>query len=94
MQTCCRNTSGGATARLYFANRALVLMISQPLVPVGKSPVFAGLFEVRHGHQAESIVTRAGHIHVSIVNAAQGYSQVDRFPDTRRKRYGFMCSSA
>jgi hypothetical protein len=69
-------------------------MISQPLFPVGDSPVFAGLFADRHGHHPESIVTGASHIRVSIVNAAQGYSQVDRFPDTRRKRYGFMCSSA
>src|SRR6476661_896635 len=55
-------------------------MISQPLFPVGKSPVFAGLFESRHGHHAESIVTRAGHIRVSIVNAAQGYIFTSKSP--------------
>jgi len=47
---------------------------------VGKSPVFAGLFESRHGHHAESILTRAGHIRVSIDNAAQGYIFTSKSP--------------
>ena len=37
-----RRVSNGTAV---FRNRVLVLMISQPLFPVGDSPVFTGLFE-------------------------------------------------
>ena len=40
-----RRVSNGTAV---FRNRVLVLMISQPLFPVGNSPVFAGLFESGH----------------------------------------------
>jgi hypothetical protein len=69
-------------------------MISQPLFRVGDIHIFTGLFEKRRRHHAESILTVPSGKRPSIVNSVQGYSQVYRISDTRRKRYGFMCSSA
>src|SRR5215475_13592470 len=75
MQTCCRNTAARATARLYFDNPALVLIISQPLFPMGNSPAFTGFLACQRNHQAESILTCA---------RSPGYAQVYRFADNKR----------
>jgi len=77
-----------------FRNRVLVLMIPNLCSLWAIAPYLWGFLRAGANRQAESILTCASNIRVSIVNAVQGYSQVYRFPDTRRKRYGFMCSSA
>ena len=88
----------GNGARLYFGNRALVLIVMLMDVVVWDawrcSPYLTALFEGGGMHHAESILTGSDRLPTSIINAVQGYSKVDRISDTTFKRYEFMCPSA
>ena len=92
-----RRRTGNGT-RLYFGNRALVVIVLQTDNVVwdrgAAAPDWWALFECRGMCHAESFLTGSDRLPTSIVNAVQGYSKVDRISDTTFKRYEFMRSSA